>query len=102
MTTTLSSGFSLAAPASEKAPTPLASLTSSVSLTSPPAISSAKSSPPPVPSLLRANGGSDLHSADTGFLGKDAYQFYHIKNPSQLRMDDLPKLLAEYKQLPSD
>ncbi|GMY23350.1 protein GLUTELIN PRECURSOR ACCUMULATION 3 [Fagus crenata] len=49
-----------------------------------------------------ANGGSDLHSADTGFLGKDAYRFYHIKNPSQLRMDDLPKLLAEYKQLPSD
>ncbi|XP_042955812.1 protein GLUTELIN PRECURSOR ACCUMULATION 3 isoform X2 [Carya illinoinensis] len=49
-----------------------------------------------------ANNGSDLHSIESGFLGKDAYRFYHIKNASQLRMDDIPKLLAEYKQLPSD
>ncbi|KAE9619277.1 putative kelch-type beta propeller, galactose oxidase, beta-propeller [Lupinus albus] len=28
------------------------------------------------------------------------YQFYHIKNDSQLRIDDIPKLLAEYKELP--
>ncbi|XP_050281975.1 protein GLUTELIN PRECURSOR ACCUMULATION 3 [Quercus robur] len=50
----------------------------------------------------RANDGSDLHSAEVGLLGKDAYRFYHIKNASQLRMDDLPLLLTEYKQILSD
>lgn len=49
-----------------------------------------------------ANAGSDLHPIDSGFLGKHVYRFYHIKNASQLRMDDIPKLLAEYKQLLSD
>ncbi|XP_065618823.1 protein GLUTELIN PRECURSOR ACCUMULATION 3-like isoform X2 [Quercus suber] len=32
----------------------------------------------------RANDGSDLHSAEVGLLGKDAYRFYHIKNASQV------------------
>lgn len=32
----------------------------------------------------RANNGSDLHSIESGFLGKDAYRFYHIKNASQV------------------
>ncbi|KDP45008.1 hypothetical protein JCGZ_01508 [Jatropha curcas] len=49
-----------------------------------------------------AKGGADLHSMESGFPGKYAYQFYHMKNASQLRMDDIPKLLEEYKQLPSD
>ncbi|XP_062173890.1 protein GLUTELIN PRECURSOR ACCUMULATION 3 isoform X2 [Alnus glutinosa] len=49
-----------------------------------------------------ANAGSDMHSLESGFLGKDSYRFYHIRNPSQLRMDDVPKLVAEYKQLLSD
>ncbi|KAK7268425.1 hypothetical protein RIF29_21123 [Crotalaria pallida] len=40
---------------------------------------------------------SDLQS---GFGEHVTHQFYHVKNVSQLRMDDIPKLLAEYKQLP--
>lgn len=32
----------------------------------------------------RANDASDLHSAEVGLLGKDAYRFYHIKNASQV------------------
>ncbi|XP_050210480.1 protein GLUTELIN PRECURSOR ACCUMULATION 3 [Mercurialis annua] len=44
-------------------------------------------------------GGADLQSVESGFPEKYAYQFYHMKNASQLRMDDIPKLLAEYKQL---
>ncbi|XP_021904239.1 uncharacterized protein LOC110819379 [Carica papaya] len=51
---------------------------------------------------LLAVGGSGFHSVDSSFLAKDAYKFYHLKNASQLRMDDVPKLLKEYKQLPSD
>ncbi|KAG8651044.1 protein GLUTELIN PRECURSOR ACCUMULATION 3 isoform X2 [Manihot esculenta] len=49
-----------------------------------------------------AKGGADLHSMESGFPGKYAHRFYHIKNASQLRMDDIPNLLAEYKQLSSD
>ncbi|KAJ9175422.1 hypothetical protein P3X46_013979 [Hevea brasiliensis] len=49
-----------------------------------------------------AKGGADLHSMESGFPGKYAHRFYHIKNASQLRMDDIPSLLAEYKQLSSD
>ncbi|XXG64710.1 hypothetical protein AAC387_Pa05g2591 [Persea americana] len=30
---------------------------------------------------------------------QQTYHFYHIKSASQLRMDDIPKLLSEYKQL---
>ncbi|KOM35657.1 hypothetical protein LR48_Vigan02g180700 [Vigna angularis] len=40
-------------------------------------------------------------SAQTPGFGEHVmYQFYHVKNATQLRMDDIPKLLAEYKQLP--
>lgn len=35
-----------------------------------------------------------------GFGEQVMHQFYHVKNATQLRMDDIPKLLAEYKQLP--
>ncbi|XP_052199311.1 protein GLUTELIN PRECURSOR ACCUMULATION 3 [Diospyros lotus] len=45
---------------------------------------------------------SDMQSVLSDFLGKERHNFYHIKNVSQLRMDDIPKLLAEYKRLPSD
>ncbi|XP_015577183.1 protein GLUTELIN PRECURSOR ACCUMULATION 3 isoform X2 [Ricinus communis] len=48
------------------------------------------------------NDGADLHSMESGFPGKYAHRFYHFKNASQLRMDDIPKLLEEYKQLSSD
>lgn len=41
------------------------------------------------------NGGSDLRSTE-------ANKFYHLKNVSQLRMDDIPKLLEEYKKLLPD
>ncbi|GAB2229413.1 hypothetical protein Droror1_Dr00023553 [Drosera rotundifolia] len=30
---------------------------------------------------------------------KEVHRFYHVKNAAQLRMDDVPKLLAEYKVL---
>ncbi|KAI4352603.1 hypothetical protein L6164_006839 [Bauhinia variegata] len=33
------------------------------------------------------------------FAGHVKYQFYHVKNVSQLRMGDIPKLVEEYKQL---
>ncbi|XP_057979299.1 protein GLUTELIN PRECURSOR ACCUMULATION 3 isoform X2 [Malania oleifera] len=46
--------------------------------------------------------GVDLQSTESEISGKEVYRFYHIKNVSQLRMDDIPKLLAEYKQLLSD
>ncbi|KHN00914.1 protein GLUTELIN PRECURSOR ACCUMULATION 3 isoform X2 [Glycine soja] len=35
-----------------------------------------------------------------GFGEQVMHQLYHVKNATQLRMDDIPKLLAEYKQLP--
>ncbi|CAL5363371.1 unnamed protein product [Camellia sinensis] len=46
--------------------------------------------------------GSNLQSGEVDFPGKEAYRFYHIRKASQLRIDDIPKLLAEYKQLQSD
>ncbi|XP_028768396.1 protein GLUTELIN PRECURSOR ACCUMULATION 3 isoform X1 [Neltuma alba] len=46
---------------------------------------------------LRESSGSDLQP---GLDGHTTYQFYHIKDASQLRMDDVPKLLEGYKQLP--
>ncbi|KAG5239592.1 Kelch repeat-containing family protein [Salix suchowensis] len=49
-----------------------------------------------------ANGGADLISTESRFPGKDSHRFYHIKSASKLRMDDIPKLLEEYKQLSSD
>lgn len=45
------------------------------------------------------NGGSDLWFTESGFPGKAAYKYYHLKNVSQLRMDEIPKLLEEYKKL---
>ncbi|KAG2326630.1 hypothetical protein Bca4012_035577 [Brassica carinata] len=42
---------------------------------------------------------SSLTSADFGFPGKKTFTFYHIKSSSELRMDDIPKLLEEYKTL---
>ncbi|XP_010527732.1 PREDICTED: rab9 effector protein with kelch motifs [Tarenaya hassleriana] len=47
-----------------------------------------------------ANNG--LASVDSGLSRKETFKFYHLKNPSQLRMDDIPKLLEEYKTLLSD
>ncbi|KAK9075121.1 hypothetical protein SSX86_003440 [Deinandra increscens subsp. villosa] len=49
-----------------------------------------------------ANLGSHLQSTESGFIEKDTYRFYHITDASQLRMSDIPCLLAEYKQLPLD
>ncbi|KAF2602504.1 hypothetical protein F2Q70_00024986 [Brassica cretica] len=40
-----------------------------------------------------------LASADFGLPGKKTFTFYHIKSSSELRMDDIPKLLEEYKTL---
>ncbi|GMH07879.1 hypothetical protein Nepgr_009719 [Nepenthes gracilis] len=37
--------------------------------------------------------------SDSEFFQKDAHRFYHVKNASQLRMDDISDLLAEYKEL---
>lgn len=48
-----------------------------------------------------AKVGPNLQHVASNFPVKEAYRFYHLRNPSQLRMDDIPKLLAEYKQLPS-
>ncbi|KAL2458126.1 Galactose oxidase/kelch repeat superfamily protein [Abeliophyllum distichum] len=43
--------------------------------------------------------GSNLQLAKSGFSGKEAFQFYHFRNASQLRMNDIPHLLEEYKVL---
>ncbi|CBI40235.3 unnamed protein product, partial [Vitis vinifera] len=48
------------------------------------------------------NGPSDSQFTESCFSGKEAYRFYHVKSASQLRMDDIPKLLAEYKKLLSN
>ncbi|PON56333.1 BTB-kelch protein [Parasponia andersonii] len=48
------------------------------------------------------NGASHIQSFAVTFPGKEAYRFYHIRNVHQLRMDDIPKLLAEYRQLQPD
>lgn len=42
---------------------------------------------------------SDSASLASALLGKFSYRFYHVKDASQLRMNDIPKLLAEYKEL---
>ncbi|XP_017984444.1 PREDICTED: acyl-CoA-binding domain-containing protein 5 isoform X4 [Theobroma cacao] len=46
-----------------------------------------------------ANNGSDFQHIESWLSGKEAHKFYHLNNVSQLRMDDIPKLLAEYKKL---
>ncbi|PIN08711.1 hypothetical protein CDL12_18700 [Handroanthus impetiginosus] len=43
--------------------------------------------------------GSSLEHVEFGFPGKDAFRFYHVKSASQLRLSDIPNLLAEYKEL---
>ncbi|EYU19793.1 hypothetical protein ABFS82_06G087500 [Erythranthe guttata] len=43
--------------------------------------------------------GCKLELADSGFRGKDAFRFCHVKSASQLRMSEIPNLLAEYKEL---
>ncbi|KAK3012423.1 hypothetical protein RJ639_011449 [Escallonia herrerae] len=43
--------------------------------------------------------GSNMQSTESGFPGKEAYRFYHFRNASQLRMDDIPRLLADYRHL---
>ncbi|KAG8380609.1 hypothetical protein BUALT_Bualt06G0033500 [Buddleja alternifolia] len=45
--------------------------------------------------------GSNLELVESGLPEKDAFRFYHVKNASQLRMNDIPNLLAEYKELHS-
>ncbi|XP_047336271.1 protein GLUTELIN PRECURSOR ACCUMULATION 3 [Impatiens glandulifera] len=47
------------------------------------------------------NVGLNLQPVDSKFPRMEVYHFYHVKSAAQLRMDDIPKLLAEYKQLPS-
>lgn len=46
-----------------------------------------------------AIGGSTVRSIESALAGKAAYKFYHTKSASQLRIDDIPQLLAEYKDL---
>ncbi|KAF5729427.1 hypothetical protein HS088_TW21G01592 [Tripterygium wilfordii] len=46
-----------------------------------------------------SSDGSDIQFLESGVPGKETYEYYHIKSASQLRMDDIPKLLAEYIQL---
>ncbi|XAR64954.1 hypothetical protein NMG60_11008860 [Bertholletia excelsa] len=43
--------------------------------------------------------GANLQSIGSNFPVKEAYQFYHVRKASQLRMDDIPKLLSEYQQI---
>ncbi|KAK3228450.1 hypothetical protein Dsin_000331 [Dipteronia sinensis] len=49
-----------------------------------------------------SNGGPNLQFIQSGLSGKETCTFYHLKNASQLRMVDIPKLLDEYKKLSSD
>lgn len=44
----------------------------------------------------------NLESMESGFPRGKTYQFYHVKNASQLRMEDVHCLLMEYKELLSD
>ncbi|XP_021731470.1 rab9 effector protein with kelch motifs-like [Chenopodium quinoa] len=51
------------------------------------------------------NISSEYDPASLGLVSTGcsvAYRFYHIKDASQLRMDDIPKLLEEYKELLGD
>ncbi|KAE8706769.1 Galactose oxidase/kelch repeat superfamily protein isoform 2 [Hibiscus syriacus] len=52
-----------------------------------------------ISSGCRANNGSDIQSIDSWLSRKEDYKFYHLKNVSRLRIDDIPKLLAEYKRI---
>ncbi|KAF3626870.1 hypothetical protein FXO37_30181 [Capsicum annuum] len=50
--------------------------------------------------IKEENLGAFLQSMNPESLGKENYRFYHIRDVSQLRMNDIPHLLAEYRQLP--
>ncbi|CAI0560385.1 unnamed protein product [Linum tenue] len=52
--------------------------------------------------IARRCSNADLQSIEAGILDKDVFRFYHFRNASQLRMDDISKLLEEYKQLLSE
>ncbi|CAM8961950.1 unnamed protein product [Rhodiola kirilowii] len=41
-------------------------------------------------------------SLDSCFARQGDFHFYHVKNASQLRIGDVPQLLAEYQQLPQE
>ncbi|KAK6136023.1 hypothetical protein DH2020_030233 [Rehmannia glutinosa] len=41
--------------------------------------------------------GSNLELVEFGFPGKNAFRFYHVKSASQLRLNDIPNLLASTK-----
>ncbi|XP_011076909.1 host cell factor isoform X1 [Sesamum indicum] len=43
--------------------------------------------------------GSNLELVESGFPGKDAFHFYHVKSATQLRLNEISNLLAEYKEL---
>ncbi|XP_073041835.1 protein GLUTELIN PRECURSOR ACCUMULATION 3 [Primulina eburnea] len=45
--------------------------------------------------------GSNLMLMESGFPGNRVYSFYHVKDAAQLRLSDIPNLLAEYKELVS-
>lgn len=96
----MSSGCSSAAPASAKARTRLNSRLSSASLTSPPAISSATSSPPPVPQLIRFLGFSIFLSLPLNFsisansienlkIKNKKFQLAEVVNQGQLVSDEI-------------
>ncbi|GAB4855075.1 G protein alpha subunit [Ancistrocladus abbreviatus] len=48
------------------------------------------------------NAGSGSNNLETALFQKNIHRFYHVQTTAQLRMDDIPKLLAEYKGLLSD
>ncbi|KAI5648463.1 hypothetical protein M9H77_34468 [Catharanthus roseus] len=45
---------------------------------------------------------NSLQPMESSFSRGETYRFYHVKNASQLRMDDIPSLLMEYKELLQD
>ncbi|XP_073123877.1 protein GLUTELIN PRECURSOR ACCUMULATION 3 [Henckelia pumila] len=45
--------------------------------------------------------GSNLMLMESGFSGNRVYGFYHVRDAAQLRLNDIPNLLAEYKELVS-
>ncbi|XP_031384238.1 protein GLUTELIN PRECURSOR ACCUMULATION 3 isoform X2 [Punica granatum] len=49
-----------------------------------------------------ANKESDPQTIESELRRMEAHRYYHLKSASQLRMDDIPKLLEEYKKLTDD
>ncbi|CAN0900643.1 Protein GLUTELIN PRECURSOR ACCUMULATION 3 [Linum grandiflorum] len=50
----------------------------------------------------RFSSEADLQKMESDLRGKETYRFYHFSNASQLRMDDISKLVEEYKQILSE